>query len=130
MKRLKSIIVILLSSGLTLSFLFYAGAFRDHRNPLSVIDYFYACMENHEPFLIYSISDKKHFDYIKMRDIMGQHFLKKIKRSCHEIAGMDAARTLVKTTITYQDDSFTILLTELNKQGDSWLVNPEFLAVE
>ncbi len=128
-KRLKSILVILLGLGLAGLFLFYAGAFRDPRNPLSVIDYYYACMADHEPFLIYSISDRRNFDYLTVRGIMERHFLKKIGYLHHEIAGTSADRTLVKTTITYRDDSVSVFLAQMRSQGDSWIVNPDIRAV-
>jgi hypothetical protein len=128
MKKFRTIVAVLLGLGLASFFLFYAGAFRDNRDPLSVIDYVYACLANHEPFLIYSVSDRKKFDYLAVRRVMEKHFLKKIASIRHEIAGTSTDRTLVKTTITYRDHSSAVLLTELKNQGSAWQVNPDILA--
>ncbi len=128
-KRFKSTLVILLGLGLASLFFFYAGAFRDTRNPLSVVDYYYACMANHEPFLIYAISDRRNFDYLAARDIMAQYFLKKIDDIHHEIVESDADRTLVMTRIAYRDQSVSTFLAEMKNRGDSWIVNPNIRAV-
>ena len=128
MKKFKAIVAVLLGLGLVSFFLFYAGAFRDNRDPLSVIDHVYACLANHEPFLIYSVSDRKKFDYLAVRGVMEENFLKKIAGIRHEIAATGADRTLVRTTITYRDNSVAVLLAELKNRGGAWHVNPDIRA--
>lgn len=119
MKKTIAIILLIFFIFLTLN---YRGCFRDDRDPLQVVKYFFECLKNNEWFLTYQVYDHRYFNDGKMRNFYRQYKMPLIERIELNLAQMKGDNARIQARMIYKDKEVLCGVISLEKSGKIWLI--------
>ena len=119
---MKRIIIIIGCCGLILLFLVYSGIFRNNKDPVSVVGFYYQCMKNWEWFLAVPMHKKETFSYLKEESDYNEKKLFSLNNVKLKVVKEDADESIVSVLITYKDGHSMNATADLVKEQGRWLI--------
>ena len=119
---MKRIAIIIGCCTLFFIFLVYSGVFRNNKDPISVVGFYYQCMKNWEWFLAVPSWKNETFNYLKEESDYREKKLYLVNNVSLKVLNENAKESDVAVFITYKDGHSMSGKAALVKEQGRWLI--------